>query len=469
MFLKLKKRVEIFFYKFFKIALKTLLKREGDVLPAHLLHKIDKNIFDDFAKDINSSGIPVIIITGTNGKTTTSNLISGVLRNSGKKVCTNSNGANMPNGIFGSIIGAYTLMLKFAADFIIMEVDEKVFPYIVSRLRPDIIVITNFYRDQLDRYGEVNLTVGKIKNAIEGLSGIPVLVLPAYEPLASFVGTGLKNKQIHYGFNESFFENDKVKTGDDSINLSDALTCPNCGNIISCGDKINRNTFLLKFNCEYCGFKSEEPEICANEYGNEGKKEMNGFLNVNSDKTFYFMAAISGDYNTANYMAAYAVLKNYGLDDNAIKLSFENFKTKFGRSYKLFLKGTEISIDLVKNPTGLTRVIEKIADEGNLLNILFAFSDRDADGRDVSWIWDVDFESYAGRFGKIVITGTRPFDMAIRLKTAGVDKSGILVEYNLKRALKKIIALCADNGNGSKRVYILSTYTELLKFKKYIM
>ncbi|MCL4322395.1 MAG: MurT ligase domain-containing protein [Deltaproteobacteria bacterium] len=470
MTLRFKNKIEILFYKFFKNILNIFFKREGDVLPAYILKKLDKDIFDDFSKGINSYNVPIIIVTGTNGKTTTSNLISDTLKNSGKNVCTNSNGANMPNGIFGSIIGSYDLMLKFNADFIVMEVDEKVFPDIVSKLSPNVIVITNFYRDQLDRYGEVNITVNKIKNAIRNLPYSPKLILPSYEPLGSFIGYGLNNPQIYYGFNENFFENEINKINGFSSNLSDALTCPNCGHILFCEKNLNKNIFLLRFNCKYCGFEGKEPEIYACKFNDKGIK---GLYDKTADKIFYFKPKLSGDYNMANYAAAYAVLKNYELDGETIRASFENFRSKFGRSYKSFLKGIEINIDLVKNPTGFNRVLEKIAGEDGFINVLFAFSDRDADGRDVSWIWDVDFEAYAGKLGKIVITGTRPFDMAIRLQTAGVNKDSIVVDHNLKSSLKRIMKICSEGGGntggGNKRIFILPTYTELLKFKKYII
>ncbi|MDA8273217.1 MAG: MurT ligase domain-containing protein [Deltaproteobacteria bacterium] len=469
MTLRFKNKIEILFYKFFKSVLNIFFKREGDVLPTHILKKLDKDIFDDFSKDINSRGIPVIIVTGTNGKTTTSNLIAGALRYSGKNVCANSNGANMPNGIFGSIIGSYNLTLKFNADFIVIEVDEKVFPYIASKLSPNVIVITNFYRDQLDRYGEVNITVNKIKNAIKDLPEPPVLILPSYEPLGSFIGYGLNNPQIYYGFNENFFENEINKISGFSSNLSDALTCPDCGHILFCEKNLNKSIFLLRFNCKYCGFESKEPEIYACEFNGKGMK---GLCNKTTDKIFYFKPKLSGDYNMANYAAAYAVLKNYTLNDKIIRTSFENFRTKFGRSYKKIFKGIEINVDLVKNPTGFNRVLEKITGEDGFINVLFAFSDRDADGRDVSWIWDVDFEGYAGKLGKIVITGARPFDMAIRLQTAGIGKDSIIVDHNLKSSLKRIIKICeegAGRDGGNKKIFILPTYTELLKFKKHII
>lgn len=466
MVLRLKNRLEIFFYKFLKIVLRVIFKREGDVLPAHILKKIDKDVFDDFSKDIASYDIPIIIITGTNGKTTTSNLISEALKDCGKKVCTNSNGANMSNGIFGAVMNSYKLTLKFDADFIVLEVDEKVFPFIVSGLRPDTVVVTNFYRDQLDRYGEINLTVGKINNAIKDLPRPPLLVLPSYEPLSAFIGYKLDNVHV-FGFNESFFDGNKNK--DRAAYSNDALTCPNCGHILSCEDTSGKSVFLLKFNCQYCGFESKEPTVYADESYKYNDKSVNVLYDKGTGRRFRFKPSLSGDYNTANYMAAYSVLKNYGLNDEEIRFSFENFRTKFGRSYKMFLKGIEINIDLVKNPTGFNRVLEKICSEDCSPNILFAFSDRDADGRDVSWIWDVDFEAYAGKLGNIVITGTRPFDMAIRLKTAGIKGKNITVDHNLKGSLKRIIEMSENEGEQGKAIFVLPTYTELLKFKRYIM
>ena len=184
MLLNKKQKAEIFLYIFLKFILNKILKREGDVLPAHILRKIDRNVFENFAKHITSLGIPVILVTGTNGKTTTSNIIAETINLSGKRVCFNSNGANMTNGILGAIIGSYklskssgigvkgiaTLDFRFSADIVVMECDEKVFPAVCSILNPKIITATNFYRDQLDRYGEVNSTVFEIKKAVKKIS-----------------------------------------------------------------------------------------------------------------------------------------------------------------------------------------------------------------------------------------------------------------------------------------------------------
>ncbi|MHB1661293.1 MAG: MurT ligase domain-containing protein [bacterium] len=476
MFLRKKNKVEIIFYIFLKFILNKIFSREGDVLPAHILKKIDGNIFESFAEYVVSYNIPVIFVTGTNGKTTTANLIAETFKSAGKSVCANSNGANMSNGIFGAILDAYKLTgiglaFKFSADFIIIEVDEKVFPYISSRLRPDVIVITNFYRDQLDRYGEVNATVFEIKKAVKNLSGNPLLVLPSFEPLAAFIGHGIGNPKIYYGLNKNFFkgilgEGEKDLTG---AALSDALTCPNCGNILFAEKDINRNIFLLEFKCEKCGFANSNPDIYAGGNDNKEIKVISG----GTGDTFGFKPVLTGDYNIANYLAAYSVLKNHKINNDIIAYSFENFQTKFGRSFKKTIKGIEINIDLVKNPTGFNRVLEKITQihdkDAYPVNILFAFSDRDADGRDVSWIWDVEFEKYVKKIGKIIITGLRPFDLAVRLKAAGMDKNNITVEYNLKKSIKKIFQIGKQQDFPNKKIFILPTYTELLKLKKYIM
>jgi UDP-N-acetylmuramyl tripeptide synthase len=485
-----KNKAEIIFYLFLKFVLNKILGRNGDVLPAHILKKIDKKIFDDFAGYIANAKIPVIIVTGTNGKTTTANIIADTLKIAGKKVCSNSNGANMANGIFGAIMGsfefaglnkeAWRLTFRFSADFIVIESDEKVFPYISSKLNPDAIVITNFYRDQLDRYGEVNTTVLAVKNAIKSLSRRTVLVLPSFEPLALFAGYGLKNNKIYYGFDKNFFKDketwnnkdEKYPLESEGAETMDALTCPVCGSALSSENKPQGNSFLFEFKCEKCGFSSVAPDFSAsraNDSGNEIK--ITAHKDNGRSCRFSFKPAISGDYNAANYLAAYSVLKNFKTGAEAVKETFENFETKFGRSYKKTLKDIEINIDLVKNPAGFNRVLEKITencDELHRVNILFAFSDRDADGRDVSWIWDVWFEKYIDKIGTIAIAGLRPFDLAVRLKAAGIDKNNITVEHNFKKAFNKIMQITQKQDCHDKKIYILPTYTELLRLKKYI-
>ena len=470
MLLRKKNKAEIFFYIFLKFVLNKLLGREGDVLPVHILRKIDKNILDDFAEYVSALGIPVIITTGTNGKTTTANLIAETLKGAGKRVCSNSNGANMANGIFGALINCFKFerlsvsagpVFKFSADFIVIESDEKVFPYISSKLEPDAVVITNFYRDQLDRYGEVNSTVLEIKKAVKSLSGNPLLVLPSFEPLASSIGYELKNRKIYYGFGK-----DPTGAYSHETALTDAFTCPKCGSVLSKGEGTD-------FKCGNCGFGNPLPDVQALD-DNAGSIKIISDIKTDGVGGFDFKPVLTGRYNIANQLAAYSVLKDFKIEDGAIKHSFENFNTKFGRSFKKTIKDLEVNIDLVKNPAGFNRVLEKITAgnrNGRLypVNILFAFSDRDADGRDVSWIWDVEFEKYVDNIGKIVIAGRRPFDLALRLKTAGYDKNNITVEHNLKAALRKIFKIVREWNCQDKKIYILPTYTELLELKKYIM
>lgn len=534
MVLKLKNKIELLFYRTFKKTLNTVFKRAGDVLPAHILKKFDKNLFNDFVSDLSSYHLPTIIVTGTNGKTTTTNLIFSGLNKFGKKVCFNSNGANMPNGIFGSIIGSYPLKGKFISEVILIEVDEKVFPDIVSKIKPDTVVITNFFRDQLDRYGEVNTTMLNIKNSIKGITPLPTLILPSNEPLGSFIGYNLDNPKIYYGF--KYFNRTKDEHSDYSNIAVDAITCPNCGNILTC-EKNNDYVISLKYYCKFCGYKNSPPDVEAiksehinikdNDFSDKNSPSdvviNNYFFNnsnkvdikdvkpddkvnksgagrirfniKNQTKTFEFKPALSGDYNVYNYMAAFCVLKHYNVNDETIKTAFETYLTKFGRSYKKVIHGITINIDLVKNPSGFNSVLEKITAENRLVNALFAFSDRDADGRDVSWIWDVNFEKFIKKFNKVVITGLRPYDMAIRLKTAGLKSDNIFVVHGIKKAFAKILKLTkvdnkldndsinynllskldfetAKNGNVSSmctsEIFILPTYTELLRLKKYI-
>ncbi|MHB1680049.1 MAG: DUF1727 domain-containing protein [bacterium] len=533
--LNIKNNIEIILYKFFKLILVLVLRRNGDVLPLYLLRKLDKNLIDNFAKDINLMNIPVIIITGTNGKTTTANLIASGLNNAGIRACSNVNGANMTNGIFGSILECYSFNGKFNSDIIVIETDEKVFPYIISKINPDVIVITNFYRDQLDRYGEVNTTMLNIKNSIKSLKTYPVLILPSNEPLASFVGFNTKNKKLYFNFKSikklsDNSENDNtevsVKKISGSIVLTDAISCPQCGSILSAD--FNDKYAIINYYCNSCGYKSNisdiEAEILEDDYLNfsfhnaeefaskiksnnilDKQNNLNKNCRINDDddnngngndknncdinsignyiinninKNFSFKPSIQGYYNILNYMAAFLALKYYGLNDETIRISFENYFTKFGRSFKKTFKGVECSVDLVKNPSGFNNVLEKIFEKNYYyINALFAFSDRDADGRDVSWIWDVNFEKYIDKFNNIIITGLRPYDMAIRLETAGMDAKKIKINYNIGKAFYEIINISNNDANNNNanddkklsRVYIFSTYTELSNLEKIIV
>ncbi len=533
--LNIKNNIEIILYKFFKLILVVVLRRNGDVLPLYLLKKFDNNLIDNFAKDINAINIPVIIVTGTNGKTTAANLITSCLNNAGIRVCSNVNGANMINGIFGSILGCYSFNGKFNSDIIVIETDEKVFPYIITKINPDVIVITNFYRDQLDRYGEVNTTMLNIKNSIKFLKTYPVLILPSNEPLASFVGFNTKNKKLYFNFksikklSDNSDNNDNaeiseisVKKNGGNIAFTDAISCPQCGNILS--TEFNDKYAIINYYCDSCGYKSNisdiEAEILKDDYlnfsfnnteefaskiksdnisykqNNINKNCYNNNNDVNDknncdiyntynhiinsiNKNFSFRPSIQGYYNILNYEAAFLALKYYGLNDEIIKISFENYFTKFGRSFKKTFKEVECNVDLVKNPSGFNNVLGKIFEKNDYINALFAFSDRGADGRDVSWIWDVNFEKYIDKFNNIIITGLRPYDMAIRLKTAGINAEKIKVNYNIRKAFYDIIDISNNDANNNNnnvtdvqklsKVYIFSTYTELSNLEKIIV
>jgi UDP-N-acetylmuramyl tripeptide synthase len=281
------------------------------------------------------------------------------------------------------------------------------------------------------------------------------------------LGYEINADKKYFGFDESFFINSNYSNDINSIGmeLSDAVTCPNCKNMMFSSKDRAVNRFLYNFKCEKCGFTGHEPDIKAtqNIFGTitlEFKKEKPCF--------FSFKPALTGDYNAANYLAAYTVLKHIDIGGDAIKTLFENFKTKFGRSYKKKVGDFEINIDLVKNPAGFAGVLKKLTESGSKVNILFAFSDGAADGRDVSWIWDVDFEKYKDYIENVVISGLRPYDMALRLKTAGMNPKKITVEYNLKKAVGITMDKAKAADLNEKKIYILPTYTELLRLKKYI-
>jgi len=482
MYLNIKNKIEIILYKFFKLILVAVFKRNGDVLPLYLLKKLDKNLIDNFSRDINAMNIPVIFVTGTNGKTTTANLIASGLNKAGMKVCSNINGANMANGIFGSIIERYSCNGKFNADIMVIETDEKVFPYIISKINPALVVITNFYRDQLDRYGEVNTTMLSIKKSIQSLKTLPVLILPSNEPLASFVGFNTKNKKFYFNVKSEKKElnsDNKNNNAHNNIALTDAISCPQCGNILSA--YFNAHYTIVNYCCNYCGYKNAAADIEAESFGNDcitfNFKNIEEFNPEAKNKYFNFKPSIQGYYNILNYMAAFLVLKFYCIDDEIIKKTFENYSTKFGRSFKKIVQGIECGIDLVKNPSGFNNVLEKIFEKDDCINALFAFSDRDADGRDVSWIWDVNFEKYVSRFNNIIITGLRPYDMAIRFKTAGIDIKKIKVNHRVKEAFNEIINLISNDNNNKddnnnkklNKLYIFSTYTELSNLEKIIV
>ena len=420
---------------------KTILKG-GTTFPGKVALKIDRNILKKV-----SQGYKVVLITGTNGKTTTTSMIYNIVKEDGKKVITNNTGANLFPGIVTTFIDNYKFFSKTEDAYAIIEVDEANLKYITKYITPEIITVTNLFRDQLDRYGEVYTTLNKILEGIT-LTKDTTLVLNGDESLLG--NLELPNKTVFYGFNAKINEDTKIDVN------ADAKFCKFC----KAPYEYNHITYnhLGDFYCTGCGFKRAELKYAVNEILDLSPDSSTVKIN-NLD----IEVSQSGVYNIYNALCAFAITKELGVKDESIIKSLENQDSSFGRQESLNIDGKEVKIILVKNPAGYNQALDTLCLNKESFSCAFLLNDNYADGTDVSWIWDVDFEKLQNlNIDEVFISGLRCYDMAVRLKIAGLNEDKFIIETEFENLTSKI------KESNNNKIYILATYTAMINYRKHL-
>ena len=415
----------ILFGKLLSIISRFLNFGSGSTWPGHIALSINRNFIKDLLKN---SKTKVILIAGTNGKTTTGRLVQTILEKNGKKVFQNQAGANLLNGIASSLILNSSLLGKIEKDFAIFEIDENTLPLILTEIdNPNFIIILNLFRDQLDRYGELNTISKKWGDALGKLNEKTTLLLNADDPAVAFLGKSRLNT-LYFGIDLQKNINEK------SQHASDSIYCPNCN------AKLTYKTICFShlgdWSCEECSYAHPQKTFTSSPH-----------------------YPLMGAYNEYNTNAAILLARTLNFDKDKITASLKDFKPAFGRQEILSINGKKVQIFLSKNPTGFNESLKTIVDL-NAKNILLLLNDRIPDGRDVSWIWDVDFEDFSSQFTNIVASGDRTFDIGLRLKYA--EFKNFKTEENLQKAV--IIALKGTLKN--EILYILATYSAMLDVRK---
>ncbi len=433
--------------------IKFLKLGSGTNLPGRIARKISPEILAHLVKQTKKE---IITVTGTNGKTTTAGLISSIFEKQGRKTVHNRKGANMLTGITSAVAEKSTLNGKLDCDNCILELDEAYLNPAFEEFNPDIVLVTNLFRDQLDRYGELNTTAKKIESAVEKSAKIKPLrlVLNADDPLVSgitdnFDEAGLT--KIFYGFEkiEHVNQQEKVFSPQETVNCR--CTKPFTYEKIFYGH-------LGHYDCS-CGVKRPNPRVSGRACIDVNHSDI--VIKPENCEEFPVRVNLPGLYNCYNALAAAAIALEAGISPENIKKGIENYSTTFGRAEALTLKGKEVLIQLIKNPIGATEVLKTIKnDEKGKFFIII--NDNYADGRDVSWLWDANFEMLSGYDKIAVVSGVRAYDMAIRLKYAGISSKNIIVKENIKEALLQALS----GVNNGEKLYVLPTYTALLELEK---
>ncbi len=427
----MRKLIAIWFGKALSVLGRLLGKKSSSSPGAYAL-----KICPDLVKGLNSCVSKGVIVTcGTNGKTTTNNLMASALEAKGYKVICNRLGANMLSGIATTVLQETDIFGRLHADYACLEIDEAYTPIVFEHVKPDVMVITNLFRDQLDRYGEIDITSDIIKRAIAKVPNVK-LVLNGDDPLCVQFGKLENVKAGYYGISEKVLAQlDDTKEG---------RFCPVCGE----EQKYNYYHYsqLGDFCCPSCGFK--RPEIDFEVKNVRLETPMTFDINGQHMEINY-----KGFYNIYNLIAVYGALSVLGESTDGFAGLLTEYKPQIGRMQEYDM-GKPVILSLSKNPAGFNQAIATVNTDKRKKDVIIAINDRSNDGRDVSWLWDVDFDKIADEnLNTLTTTGIRVYDISLRFKYADIKVNNMT--HDMAEAVKR----CLETD--SEVVYVLVNYTAL--------
>jgi UDP-N-acetylmuramyl tripeptide synthase len=429
----------------------------GTSLPGKVARRVDPDLLRNLGKQVKNQ---VLAVTGTNGKTTTCGLLAQFLRESGSKVVHNQLGANMVPGITAALVNQSSMTGQLNADYAVLEVDEASMKGLTNEIPVARVAVTNLFRDQLDRYGELDTTAKLIQAGIQQtgiMQGQGKLILNADDPLVTTLGQdpALKDNTIYFGIEQVAYQHYR-ETACPVPFTREVTQCPACQGQLQYGTMIFGH--LGHYHCDQCSYARPKPAVAA-EYVLVKPEDSEIHLRYGG-KSLGVVLPLPGLFNVYNLLAAAAVAFDLCLPPEVITAGLKNYQSVFGRAEKKKIKGKNALIMLIKNPVGASEVLKLVAGDPKG-KLLIALNDNYADGRDVSWIWDAQFEAIP-QTQQVVVSGVRAEDMAIRLKYAGIPESQIQVEPDLSAALK----LALSQTTPDETLYILPTYTALLSLHK---
>jgi lipid II isoglutaminyl synthase (glutamine-hydrolysing) len=368
-----------------------------------------------------------ILVTGTNGKTTTSGFIAAILNDAGLRVWRNREGSNLMRGIAGALVirtQPNGRLRRSGQAVSIFEVDEAVMPQAVRTIPTRIAVFTNLFRDQLDRYGEVDSVLKRWEQTIKALAPETILVLNADDPTVAALGTRFAGRVIYFGIEASELDVANQEQNGERHQVVDSHVCPHCG---------GEYTYTLRFyshighyHCSQCGRGRPQVDIRAVKVENESFDRQHIRIET-ATLSGEITVPLPGIYNVYNALAAIATAQALEMDWEPTTSGIEQFKPAFGRGERVQIAGRTARMLLAKNPTGFNEVLRTLHTNSNKNHVLFVLNDNIADGKDISWIWDIDFEQALESFATLTVAGTRARDLALRLKYAGADVHTLVI------------------------------------------
>jgi UDP-N-acetylmuramyl tripeptide synthase len=416
----------------------------GTTIPGNLLARFDRGAIDRLAARLPAG---TAVVSATNGKTTTSAMVAEILRPR-VGLAHNAAGANLVSGV------ASTLLAARDAELGLFEVDEGALPELLGRLGPRAVCLGNLFRDQLDRYGELELVAERWRDAVGDLPETAALVFNADDPQLAAVA------ESHSG-NVAFGLDDPRVARPALQHAADSKYCVRCGAPYEYAAAYVGH--LGDYRCPNGDHSRPELEIAAREIELDGL-ESASFLLDTPEGSRRVALPLPGLYNVYNAVAAAALARALGAELEEIGAGLERFSAAFGRFERIEIGDKRLLLLLIKNPAGANEAVRTLVDGGAPRVLVAALNDEVADGRDVSWIWDVDFEPLLQGVERIVASGGRAAELALRFRYGGLDKEAIEVEPSLERALDRGLELTPDGGE----LVVLPTYTAMLGLQRLV-
>lgn len=429
---------------------RNLRRGSGNAVPGAVADFLFPGLIGVLAQQLTEG---IVIVTGTNGKTTTTKLVGDMLASSGRKVVTNRSGSNMKQGIVSALVADAGMRgrLRGSPTIGLFEVDEATVPLIMQVTGASHVLVTNLFRDQLDRYGEVDTLVDTLGNALDGTDAR--IYLNADDPMVASLSHAVGKDQVTY-----FGLEIPATAAVDSLQTAvDSTHCPRCGERL----RFERRFYshLGHYACPRNDYVRPHPAVFVSSVKRAGPDGCS-FTVHSAGGHHQADLPLGGLYNVYNAVAALALADGLGVSTATALRSLEAATAAFGRVEDIVVDGRLLRLVLVKNPAGFTQVLDTFVRGATDSNVLIAVNDSDADGRDVSWLWDVPFQFMANAGHHVVVAGARAAEMAVRLHYADIDSVSVIPA--LADAVQEILRQTTP-GDGA---YFFATYTAMLSLRE---
>jgi UDP-N-acetylmuramyl tripeptide synthase len=420
-----------------------LFKRQGVTWAGKLALDICPSILKDLSSQIRND---IFIVCGTNGKTTTNNLLALGLEYEGYKIICNNTGSNMLNGVTAAFVLASDFRGRIDCDYACIEVDEASTRRILPHFTPDYMVLTNLFRDQLDRYGEIDITMEILREVLNACPNMK-LIVNGDDALCAYLAAAENNEMITYGIPKQVGDSKEMNE------IREGRFCKKCGAILNYS--FYHYSQLGDYRCSACDFKRPFLDFTADEIESR---------DLDSGLSFYlreypshsgttFSTGFRGLYNVYNILAAYSAIRTSGVCPSNFQNMLNSYKPNNGRMETFQIGEAKVTLNLAKNPAGFNQNIQAVMQDTKPKDIIIVINDNAQDGTDISWLWDVDFDRLSEvNANNIITSGIRYLDMGLRLKYVDIKAKPV---REVRAAIDELLRA------GSTNLYVLVNYTAL--------